>query len=243
VSPHSRPGTLAALDACAVLAFAFLAVAIARRLLAGPWSQGAALGVAGCAVLGYLLADLLSGVIHWTGDTFFAEDSPIIGRAFIRPFREHHRDPLAITRHGFLEVNGNNCLALLLLLVPTWWLGAPGRPGGPVPWLGFQATALCFALVTFATNEFHKWAHLPGPPPRAVAWLQRWNLVLAPAHHQGHHRPPHRRAYCVTAGWLNPMLDALEVFARCERIVRRLERALARHRAPPGPTSGLAEPS
>lgn len=215
------------LDAVAVCAFAATCAAIAWRLvplLAAPgrWS---ALGAA--AGLGYLLADLVSGLIHWTGDTWFREQTPIIGRSFIHPFREHHRDPLAITRHGFLEVNGSNCLALLPLLLPTFALGAGHAPGAPIPAACFQGTALFFSLATFATNQFHKWAHEPGPVPRMVRLLQRSSLILSPAHHQAHHRAPHRQAYCVTVGWVNPLLDRLQLFDRLERSIRRGRRALA----------------
>jgi len=204
--------------------FTALVLALAKRLLEHPWTSGAALTVVVSAVVGYALADLMSGIVHWVGDTFFAEDTPVIGSAFIHPFREHHRDPLAITRHGFLEVNGNNCLALLPLLLPTWLLGAPSRTGDPVPWLAFQAMALVFSLATFGTNQFHKWAHQPGPEPRPLVWLRRAHLILDPAHHQGHHRAPHRSSYCVTVGWLNPALDALGAFDRAERALRRLAR-------------------
>jgi ubiquitin-conjugating enzyme E2 variant len=219
-----RAIALTALDACSVAVFAALVGALVQRLIEAPWSPGGVLVLCACAVVGYAAADLMSGVIHWFGDTFFAEDTPVIGSAFIHPFREHHRDPLAITRHGFLEVNGNNCFALLPLLLPTWLLGAPAESGDPVPWLPFQAAALFFSIATFGTNQFHKWAHQPGPPARPIEWLRRAHLILDPEHHAGHHRAPHRSSYCVTVGWLNPLLDALGAFGRAERAIRSLAR-------------------
>lgn len=59
------------------------------------------------AILGGLAADLVSGVVHWFCDNFFREDSLLVGRMLIRPFREHHRNPLGMTSHCFLELMGN----------------------------------------------------------------------------------------------------------------------------------------
>lgn len=213
-----RPMTIRVLEMASVVAFAAVCGALALRLSSLPWEQPRVLAMCAGAVLGYLLADIVSGLVHWFCDTFFHDDTPLIGRAFIHPFREHHSDPLGITRHGFFEVNGNNCLALLPLVTAVLLLGEP-RQGEAVPALFVQSTVLAFALVTFATNQFHKWAHQERPVP-AVRWLQATGLILSPAHHGRHHSQPYRQAYCITAGWLDPVLDGTHILERIERLLR-----------------------
>jgi ubiquitin-conjugating enzyme E2 variant len=174
---------------------------------------------------GIALADLGSGVFHWFCDTWFAPDTPWIGRFLIAPFREHHVDPLAITRRGALEVSGSNALLgapLLLLAAPL--ADELGR-GGPAAALGVLWTTAVLAVV--ATNQIHCWAHVPRPP-RAVAWLQRAGLLLSPAAHARHHRGHQRGAYCVTVGWCNPLLDGSRILVQIER---RIGRMGARHAA------------
>jgi len=157
--------------------------------------------------LGYLFADFASGLAHWFCDTFFEEDTPVVGRLLIYPFRDHHRDPRAMTRHDVLELTGNSCLGMVPVHAGalTW---APG--------LFVEAWLLVFGLALFATNLFHRWAHA-ARAPRAVLWLQARGLVLAPGPHAVHHTPPNRAAYCVTSGWANRWTDRFGVFERLER--------------------------
>jgi ubiquitin-conjugating enzyme E2 variant len=137
----------------------------------------------------------------------------------IAPFREHHADALAMTRHDFFEISGNNGLATIPLAIGI--LVLPPPTSLLMQWLAATSISLGFSIV--ATNQFHCWAHV-AVPPRWVRPLQSWGLILSPKRHALHHRPEHDRAYCVTSGWLNPVLDRLRVFARLERSLERLRR-------------------
>lgn len=157
---------------------------------------------------GYVVADALTGLVHWFCDTFFDETTPVIGPALIAPFREHHRDPQLMTRHGFLELTGSSFRALGPLLALYLWQvdHAPA---------GLDAFVFAVAAGGAATNLLHRWAHDPNPPAVATA-LHRLGLVLTPQRHAHHHAPPHAAAYCVTSGWLNPLFERMQVWTRAE---------------------------
>lgn len=178
--------------------------------------------LAAAAPLAFLAADFLSGFVHFLADNVGTPKTPWLGPTFIQPFREHHANPRAITRHDFVEVNGNNCMVIAPVLM-TLTYALPAASG---PWvLGINFFALCLFLGIFLTNQIHKWAHEPSPP-KAVALLQRWHLILPPAHHDVHHASPFDTYYCITCGWLNPVLAKYQVFERLTRLAQWAGRPL-----------------
>lgn len=167
-----------------------------------------------CAVLlGYLAADFVSGFVHWMADTWGSTTMPLLGKAFIRPFREHHVDEKAITRHDFIETNGNNCA----ISIPVGVMCVT-MPHTSSAWVFLSAFLGSMIFWVMATNQFHKWSHLDEPPP-VIAFFQRVHLILPPAHHHIHHTAPYNKYYCITVGWLNKPLMMIAFFPTLERLV------------------------
>jgi ubiquitin-conjugating enzyme E2 variant len=208
-SPAVRRFEIASIAVYAVV-MAWLAISLAPRMAAKPFLSLSAL------MLGFVLADFVSGVVHWLADTWGTPEWPIIGKALIRPFREHHVDAKEITRHDFVETNGNNCF----ISIPTA-AGAALLPHQDAVWLFAATTMFSVCLAILGTNQFHKWAHMDEPPP-VVRWLQRANLILPIEHHAVHHAPPYAKYYCITVGWLNEALFRLRFFQTLEKVITRV---------------------
>ena len=201
-------GSLAAFAAFGVLFTRQAAMEVMARL---SWpTTGAVTIVLG---LGYVLADFLSGLVHFLFDNFGSVHTPIIGRRFIKPFRDHHEDPAAMTRADAIAVNADNCLACLPILVPLYFLLDLAQH----PYVGMFVVSVLF--FTMLTNQLHKWAHMP-ELPRVVRALQRTHLVLSVEHHQVHHTAPFDTHYCITWGILNPLLERVGFWKVLTRILR-----------------------
>ena len=176
-----------------------------------------ALSVALALPAGLAVADLVSAIAHWFGDTYFAADAPLIGR-IVGPFRLHHADPNAFRRHGLFERNRNNVLAALPLLVLAAWLSPWASAAGHPFWgATFAVTSIALAGAT----QIHAWAH-GDDVPRLVARLQRCGILLSRERHAHHHRNAHDRAYAIVNGWANAALDSTAFFRRAERFAARL---------------------
>lgn len=156
-----------------------------------------------------LTADFISGLVHWFADTCGNESWPIVGPHLILPFRLHHLDPKSILEHDFIETNGS--LFLLTNITLAFGLYSDSSL--------IQIYFLVFSLFTAFTNQFHKYAH-SGKTPRFISFLLKARLVLSQRHHRLHHLENQTRAYCITNGWLNSLLDRTNFFRTLEKILK-----------------------
>jgi plasmanylethanolamine desaturase len=164
-----------------------------------------------CCFVGLCAADFLSGLVHWSADTYGSPTMPVFG-GFVRTFREHHADQVDITRHDFIETNGDvSIFSLPAHIALLFVLESP-----------FALFCLLGAFVGSYTNsQIHKWAHQRERPP-LVRWFQRTRLFLSPAHHSHHHSGPHLTHYCITTGWMNQLLDSTSFFRTLERLLLKI---------------------
>jgi ubiquitin-conjugating enzyme E2 variant len=171
---------------------------------------GAWLGALFC-FLGLCLADFISGVVHWTADTYGSPKMPIFG-GFVRTFREHHADQVDITRHDFVETNGDVCIfSMPVHFVLMLWVESP---------LPLFLLVGVFAG-SYMNSQIHKWAHQV-EVPALIRLCQRVRLINSPGHHTRHHSGTHQTHYCIMSGWMNPLLDGIGFFRKAEWLLLKL---------------------
>ena len=167
-------------------------------------------------ILAWLLADFASGIVHWSADTWGKESMPVLGPRFLRPFRVHHVNPDDFLQRTFVDTNGDVALVVLPVLIGALFI--------PLASEGARAaTTFVVALAAFAlpTNQVHQWAHMPRPPA-PIRFLQGIGIILSREQHVLHHEAPYAMNYCITNGWCNRLLTAVDFFPRAERLITSL---------------------
>ncbi|KAL0443389.1 UNVERIFIED_CONTAM: Fatty acid desaturase 4, chloroplastic [Sesamum latifolium] len=160
--------------------------------------------------VGYVLADLGSGIYHWGIDNYGGAETPVFGGQ-IEAFQGHHKWPWTITRREF----ANNLHALARAV--TFTVLPINLLCDDAVLLGF--VGVCAGCIMFS-QQFHAWAHttksrLPG----VVVALQDGGVLVSRMQHAAHHRAPYNNNYCIVSGVWNEVLDGWRAFEAMEMVI------------------------
>lgn len=162
--------------------------------------------VFGEIILGWLLADLLTGIYHWWQDRIAKPTWPILGSWLVAPAQLHHAEPLVFTLNTFMQRNRASIIAAAVIAALWWWAFGPS--------VCMVMTAVGGAL----SNEVHRYTHEPRKAHPILRVMQDIGIIQSPKGHSRHHRPPQTTDYFPLTDWLNPIAEAIDLWPRLERL-------------------------
>lgn len=158
-------------------------------------------------ILYFLLADFISGVIHWLEDTYGKPGmfKGILDKHVIYPNIAHHQYPYKITSGTYYQTN-----SVSILIASTV---------AAILFIGHLGTWKLYLLIAVASqfNQIHKWAHSQSPP-KLIAFLQSLGILQSVRHHAVHHQRPYATKYCTFSNFLNPILDTVRFWRLLENL-------------------------
>jgi hypothetical protein len=172
------------------------------------------------ALAGVITADFFSGLVHWLADSYGSVDLFMVGKALIRPFREHHIDPTSITRHDFIETNGDNFAVCLIPLMRMFYKFLTYSPMEIRDTYNWEMYVYLLVIFVSLTNQIHKWSHTYFGLPRLIVFLQNVHILLPRRHHRIHHVAPHDSYFCITTGWLNYPFEQVDFWPKLEKVIQ-----------------------
>lgn len=155
-------------------------------------------------LLGWMIADFLSGFFHWIEDRFITANTPFLGGLVGAPNELHHAEPSVFLGAGFLERNWTTWTAVLPIAFLWVWL------------VGFSWVFLGALAGGVFANEVHAWSHRRRVPS-VVRALQRSGIWQSRSGHLRHHRGAQNSDYCVITDWLNPWLELIGLWRLLDR--------------------------
>ena len=154
-----------------------------------------------------LVADLISGVVHWLEDSYGKEGLPVLGRLVTQANVIHHFEPRHMTYHSWLSSARGPIFGAAIALVVAYFVGLLTWP------------VVLVAVIAANANEIHKWAHRSKTENgRLITLVQSTGLFQTRAHHARHHRPQERN-YCGVTNYLNPVLEMLRFWRLLESTI------------------------
>jgi len=158
-----------------------------------------------------LLADFITGHIHWWEDAYGNPNWKFlkVGELIVFPNLEHHKNPRKLVKSTFWgRVKISFFVALAVLILIFLFFGS----------LNWQ-TIFCLLYCSLG-NELHAITHKTDKENgKLICFIQKTGLIQSRKMHGLHHTSPYNINYCVMTNYLNPILNMVKYFETLELII------------------------
>jgi len=165
-------------------------------------------------IIGFLLADLLTGTVHWFEDSYlgYCNDLPILG-TIAKDNELHHYFPRSILAYSYLE---HLTIAMPMTLTAIGLLFVSNRSA-------FKKYFVCILTFTFFSsiaNIMHRFSHMRDCETNSVLKnIQKTGLFCSHDHHSIHHTSHKNEKYCVISEYSNHVLDNVHFWIFLEYLI------------------------
>lgn len=165
--------------------------------------------IIGWIVICVVIADLISGLIHWLEDTYCSDNlGGFIGNQICDPNIDHHILPSStFSNNKFINRNWIQWLSGFIVLLLTVLI--------------FGYCSWQFLLIVFISsfgNEIHCWQHTKTNHP-VVNFLFDSQLIFSKQGHAKHHKHPYMSYYCIIIGFNNAWMERVNFWRRLESVI------------------------
>lgn len=162
-------------------------------------------------ILAFLVADFLSGIVHWFQDNYldYCVDIPFLS-VIAKENEMHHYYPRTMLLYPFWETIWHSCY-VVIVGVAVFYFTLPPRA-----WKTYAVFLYTLIFVSIFSNLMHKYSHMrPCETNVLIRFCQAVGLLQSHEYHSVHHKTSDRR-FCVISQYVNPFLDALHFWSGVE---------------------------
>ena len=153
----------------------------------------------------WLLADFITGVVHWWEDAYGDPRWKILGPYIVQPNLEHHRNPRAMVHGTYWSRISFSLYTAIILAILFYFCG----------WHSWRMV-ICL-LFCSQGNEVHAIAHRTNEENgKFFVFLQKTWLMQGKRTHGWHHKAPYDTNFCVMTEFLNPILNKINFWTKIE---------------------------
>lgn len=165
-------------------------------------------------IVGFLLADLLTGTVHWFEDSYlgYCIDLPVLDN-IAKDNELHHFFPRSILAYSYFE---HMSIPLPMTFTVVGVLFVMNRSA-------FNSNYVCilsFAFFSSIANILHRFSHLRDCETSSVLkHFQKLGVLCSHDHHSKHHTSIKNEKYCVISEYNNWILDRLNFWRFLEYMI------------------------